>query len=125
MDQTTTISITEARKKLFQIAKEVQTPGRSYTLTEKGKPKVIIMSLEEFESWKETIEVAMEFPDLKKNMEETEKAIKTGEYKNWTTLEDLLGREGFVFHDKSSNKYEVSSSGKTKSRKTTRKTTKN
>lgn len=125
MDQTTTISITEARKRLFQIAKEVQAPGRSYTLTEKGKPKVIIMSLEEFESWKETIEVVMEFPDLKKNMEETEKAIKTGEYKNWTTLEDLLGREGFVFHDKSSNKYEVSSSGKTKSRKTTRKTTKN
>lgn len=124
MDQTITISITEARKKLFQIAKEVQTPGRSYVLTEKGKSKVIIMSLEEFESWKETIEVVMEFPDLKKNMEETERAIKTGEYKNWTTLEDLLGREGFVFHDKSSNKYEVSSCGKTKSRKTTRKVTK-
>ncbi len=124
MDQTTTISITEARKRLFQIAKDVQTPGRSYALTENGKSTVIIMSLEEFESWKETIEVVMEFPDLKKNMEETEKAIKTGEYKNWTTLEDLLGREGFVFHDKSTNKYEVSSSGKTKSRKTTRKITK-
>ena len=124
MDQTTTISITEARKRLFQIAKDVQTPCRSYTLTENGKPIVVIMSLEEFESWKETIEVVMEFPDLKKNMEETERAIKTGEYKNWTTLEDLLGREGFVFHDKSSNKYEVSSSAKTKSRKRTRKITK-
>jgi len=124
MDQTTTISITEARKKLFQIAKEVQIPGRSYTLTEKGKPKVIIMSLEEFESWKETVEVLTEFPDLKKDMEEAEKAVKTGEYKNWTNVEDLLGREGFVFHDKSSNKYEVSSSAKTKSRKTTRKITK-
>ncbi len=120
MDQTTTISITEARKKLFQIAKEVQTPGRSYALTENGKPKVIIMSLEEFESWKETVEVLTEFPNLKKDMEETERAIKTGEYKNWTTLEDLLGREGFVFHDKSSNKYEVSSSAKTKSRKRAR-----
>ena len=124
MDKTTTITITEARKRLFQIAKEVQIPGRSYTLTEKGKPKVIIMSLEEFESWKETVEVLTEFPDLKKDMEEAEKAVKTGEYKNWTTLEDLLGREGFVFHDKSSNKYEVSSSAKTKSRKTTRKITK-
>ena len=123
MDQTTTISITEARKRLFQIAKEVQIPGRSYTLTEKGKPKVIIISFEEYDSLKETIEVLTEFPDLKKDMEETEKAIKTGEYKNWTTLEDLLGREGFIFHDKSSNKYEVSSSAKTKGRKRTRKIT--
>lgn len=117
MDQTTTISITEARKRLFQIAKEVQISGRSYTLTEKGKPKVIIISFEEYDNLKETIEVLTEFPNLKKDVEETEKAIKTGEYKNWTTLEDLLGREGFVFHDKSSNKYEVSNSTKTKSRK--------
>jgi len=124
MDQTTTISITEARKRLFQIAKEVQTPGRSYTLTEKGKPKVIIISFEEYDSLKETIEVLTEFPDLKKDMEEAERAVKTGEYKNWTTLEDLLGKEGFVFHDKSSNKYEVSSNVKTKSRKTARKITK-
>lgn len=124
MDQTTTISITEARKRLFQIAKDVQTPGRSYTLTENGKPKAIIISFEEFDSLKETIEVLTEFPDLKKDMEEAEKAVKTGEYKNWTTLEDLLGKEGFVFHDKSSNKYEVSGNAKTKSRKTARKITK-
>jgi len=124
MDKTTTITITEARKRLFQIAKEVQIPGRSYTLTEKGRPKVTIISFEEYDSLKETIEVLTEFPNLKKDMEEAEKAVKTGEYKNWTTLEDLLGREGFVFHDKSSNKYEVSSSAKTKSRKTTRKITK-
>ena len=124
MSNSNYITITEARKMLFQIAKEVQTPGRSYTLTEKGKPKVIIISFEEYDSLKETIEVLTEFPDLKKDMEEAEKAVKTGEYKNWTTLEDLLGREGFVFHDKSSNKYEVSSSPKTKSRKTTQKITK-
>ncbi len=124
MDKTTTISITEARKRLFQIAKEVQIPGRSYTLTEKGKPKAIIISFEEFDSLKETIEILTEFPDLKKDIEETEKAIKSGEYKNWTTLEDLLGREGFVFHDKSSRKYDISSIGKTKRSKTTRKITK-
>jgi len=124
MNQTTTISITEARKRLFQIAKEVQTPGLSYTLTEKGRPKAVLMSAEEFDSWKETLEVMAEFPDLKRNIEETDKAIKSGEYKNWTTLEDLLGREGFVLHDKSSRKYEVPSSGKTKRAKTTRKITK-
>jgi len=60
------ITITEARKRLFQIAKEVQAPERSYILTENGKPKVAIISFEEYDSLKETIEVLTEFPDLKK-----------------------------------------------------------
>jgi len=121
MNSFNTISLTEARKRLFQIADKVQVPGQIYTLTEKGRPKAVIMSVEELDAWKETVEVLTEIPDLKKDIEETEKAIKTGEYKNWITLEELLGKEGFILHDKASKKYEVSSSGKAKRSKTTRK----
>ncbi|MDO9028545.1 MAG: type II toxin-antitoxin system Phd/YefM family antitoxin [Candidatus Roizmanbacteria bacterium] len=124
MDQTTTISITEARKRLFKIADEVQTPGLFYTLTEKGRPKAVLMSAEEFDSWKETLEVMAEFPDLKKDMERIDKAVETGEYKKWTTLENLLAKEGFVLHDKSSKKYEVSNLDRSKCRKKSKKTTK-
>ncbi len=105
MDQTTTISITEARKNLFQIAKEVQTPGRSYVLTEKGKSKVIIMSLEEFESWKETVEVLTEFPNLKKDMEQVEKDIKSGDYLKYPTLEEVMMEHGYMLADKGKRKY--------------------
>lgn len=124
MSNLTTIPITEARKKLFQIAKKVQTPGLFYTLTEKGRPKVVLMSAEEFDSWKETLEVMAEFPDLKKDMKRIDKAVETGEYKKWTTLEDLLAKEGFILHDKSSKKYEVSNLDRAKSRKRSKKTTK-
>lgn len=125
MSNSNILTITEARKKLFQIADQVQTPGQVFTLTEKGKPRVVVMSAEEFDSWKETLEVMAEFPDLKKDEERINKAIETGEYKNWVTLEELLGREGFVFHDRSSNKYEVSNLGRIKGRKRSKKTTKN
>ena len=108
MNTKTTISITEARKKIFKITDDVQTPSRYYTLTKKGRPKAVIMSAEEFESWQETLEVMKEFPTLDKDIKKIDQAVKSGEYKKWTTLEDLLAKEGFVVADKSSKKYGVS-----------------
>jgi len=101
----TTIPITEARKKIFTIAKDVQKAGQHYTLTEKGRPRAVIMSAEEFESWQETLEVIKEFPDLDKDIKEAEKDYKKGDY---ITLEDLLGKEGYVLRDKSKKKYGTS-----------------
>lgn len=122
MDIKTTLSISEARKKIFEIAENVQTPGSSYTLTEKGRPKAVIMSADEYESWAETLEVIRDFPDLKKDIVETNKAVKSGAYKNWATLESLLKKEGFVVAEKSSKKYGVSTKTKTRNRKGSGKT---
>lgn len=120
MNSKTTLPISEARKKIFQIAEEVQKPGVHYILTESGRPKAVLMSAEEFESWEETLEVMQEFPDLKKDIEETDSAFKSGEYKNWITLEGLLAREGFVLADKSNKKYGVSNARKAKRSKPAR-----
>lgn len=115
------ISITEARNNIFKITDKIQKDGAYFILTENGSPKVVIMSVEEFDSWQETVEVARDFPNLKKDIEETNKAIKSGEYKNWTTLEQLLAREGFQVADKSLKKYGVSTKNKTKGGKRTKK----
>ena len=117
MDTKTTLPISEARKKIFKIAEMVQKPATHYTLTEKGKPKVVIMSAEEFESWQETLEVIKDFPDLEKDIKELENDIKSGAYKKYTALEDILAKEGFLIADKSAKRYEVSRKIKTKSRK--------
>jgi prevent-host-death family protein len=114
MDPKNTIPISEARKRIFEIAEEVQKPDKYYTLTEKGRPKVVLMSAQQFDSWQETMEVMREFPDLDKDIKETEKAIKSGEYKNWTTLEELLAKEGFVVAEKPAKKYGISTADKTK-----------
>ncbi|MEA2097957.1 MAG: type II toxin-antitoxin system Phd/YefM family antitoxin [Patescibacteria group bacterium] len=111
------ISITKARNNLFKITDQIQKSGSYFTLTEHGSPKVVIMSAEEFDSWQETLEVMHDFPDLDKDIKEAEKAVKSGEYKKWTTLENLLAREGFLIADKSGKKYGVSNKNKTKRRK--------
>lgn len=119
MNTKTTLSISEARKKIFIIAKKVQKPSTYYTLTDKGKPKVVMMSAEEFESWQETLEVMRDFPDLAKDIKEVERDIKTGAYKKYTPLEEILAKEGYILTD-SDKTYEVSNRIKAKSRKRTR-----
>ncbi|MCU0652893.1 MAG: type II toxin-antitoxin system Phd/YefM family antitoxin [Candidatus Pacebacteria bacterium] len=107
MDPKTTISISEARKRIFEIAEEIQKPDNYYTLTEKGRPKAVLMSAEQFDSWRETVEVMRQFPNLDKDVKEADEAVKSGEYKNWTTLEQLLAKEGFVVADKTAKKYGI------------------
>src|SRR3989344_6964090 len=97
MDTKTTLPISEARKKIFKIAEKVQKPATHYTLTEKGRPKVVLMSAEEFESWQETLEVMRDFPKLEKDIKRAEKEYKRGRY---VTLENVLSKEGFVFSKK-------------------------
>ena len=97
MDTKTTLSISEARKNIFKIAEKVQKPAVYYTLTEKGRPKVIVMSADEFESWQETLEVMHIFPKLKKDIEKAEKEYKKG---HCLTLESVLYKEGFVLSKK-------------------------
>ena len=120
MDTKTTLPISEARKRIFKIADEVQKQGVHYTITEKGRPKIVIMSAEEFESWQETLEVQKMFPDLEKDIEQVRKDVKSGAYKKYPTLEDILKKEGFLLADKAHSKY-VSTKNKAKNSKKVRK----
>jgi len=101
------LSITEARNNLFKITDEAQKSGAHFTLTEHGRPKAVIMSADEFDSWQETMEI-MSDPELMKDIKEAEEDFKKGDY---VTLEEVLAKEGFVLADKPKKKY-VSSGAK-------------
>lgn len=110
MDAKRTLSISEARKRIFEIADEVQKPDTHYTLTENGRPKAVIISVEEFESLLETIEVLQEFPNLAKDIEEAERDFLRGDY---VTLDEILAKEGYIKEglmvaDKDKQRYDVS-----------------
>lgn len=107
MDAKTTISATEARRRFFDILDEIQKPAVRYIFTQRGRPRGVLMSAEEYESWLETLEVMMEIPDLAKDVAETKRDIKSGRYKNYTTLEELMAKDG----------YGIPAPRKTKSRK--------
>ena len=65
----TTIPASKARKDFFKLIQSADRPGASVTITVEGEAKVVMMSVEDFEGWKETLEV-MEDKALMKGIRE-------------------------------------------------------
>jgi prevent-host-death family protein len=52
-----TLPANEARANFYQILDEAANKLRQFTVTLRGKSKVVIMAAEEFEGWLETLEI--------------------------------------------------------------------
>jgi len=107
-----TISITEGRKKLFKIVKEIQKPDTYYEFTIEGEPRVILMSKDEFDSIMETMEI-MSDPRIMKDIEKAEEEYKKGEYVSWDEVKKELGfnfnkKEKLLIREKPKKKYRAS-----------------
>lgn len=113
MDIKKILPLTEARKNIFKIVADIEKEGSCYGLTERGRIKAVLMSVDEFESWRETLSVMKEFPDLDESIAAAKKDL---ENKNYITLDHILAREGYVLADKPKTKY-ASSNLKPKGRK--------
>jgi len=116
----TTISISEARKRIFDIAEEVQAPNKVYTLTTDGVPKAVIMSAEEYESWTETLEVLRDCPDIFERIAESDRAVKTGDWSNFVSWENVKKDWGLAVAEKPKKKYGVSNTSTKKRKKAAR-----
>ncbi|MBD3248036.1 type II toxin-antitoxin system prevent-host-death family antitoxin [Candidatus Falkowbacteria bacterium] len=112
------LSLTDARKNIFKIIEEMDKNGCYYALTERGKAKAVLMPVEMFESWRETLETVADFPELDNDLKKADEDI---DKKNYITLDEVLARKGYVLADKPKEKY-VSNSAKHKSSSNTRKT---
>ena len=55
-----------------------------------GTPAAVLMSVKEYESWKETIEI-MSDPGLMKEIKEGEKEIENGKGMKWEEAKKELG----------------------------------
>lgn len=87
MNVKTTKSATEVRKDFFDILDTVERSGIPYTITKAGKPVVVMMSAEEYESWEETLDI-MSDPEAVKGIEEGLDDIKHG---RTNTFEEVFG----------------------------------
>lgn len=94
MTNRTIIPIAEARKNIFKVVDAASRPGVHYLLTERGKPKAVIMGAEEYESWVETMEIQSLIPDLPQDIAISKRAVKSGAYKRFTTLSDSKKKYG-------------------------------
>lgn len=80
-----TLPITKARDELTILVDRADRLLDEYIITVNGEPKAVLMSAQEYESWKETTEI-MADPELMKAIKEGEEDIKKG---NFITLEEL------------------------------------
>lgn len=85
------MNATEARKKFFAVIDAAGHPGVAVTVTHEGKPKVVIMSFEEYEGWQETMEIMADpDPTLDRDIRKAVKELKARKLPKGTiSLEDL------------------------------------
>jgi len=80
-----TIPVTEAREKLTELVDEVNDKFEHIQITKNGRPRAVIMSTDEFDSWKETIEILSD-KQLMRDIAQAEKDFREG---NSISLEEL------------------------------------
>jgi prevent-host-death family protein len=84
------IPITKAREDLTNIVARAKRLLEEYVITVNGSPAAVIMSADEYESWKETNEILAD-PGLVKAIKEGEEDIKKGRVYDWEEVKKELG----------------------------------
>jgi len=81
------LSLSEAKMKLSELVEAVYSTDEEIVITKNGRPAAVLVSPEEFESWKETIEIVSS-PDLMEEIKQGLVALK--KKRKLYTLEELF-----------------------------------
>jgi len=93
------ISITKARQKLFKIAQELQKPDVFYILTIDGRPKVVLMSVNEFKNLHQAVDIL----SLPGAIEQIKQGQQEADMQDYVYLNNI---KSIILNDKGNNKYE-------------------
>lgn len=83
-----TLSLSEAKMKLSALVESVNVTDEEVVITKNGKPAAVLVSPEEFESWRETLAVRFD-GDFMKEIKKGLGALKNKKAKMYT-LEELF-----------------------------------
>lgn len=84
-----TLPVTEAREKLTELVDEVNNKFEQIEITKNGKPRAVIMSADEFDNWKETMEILSD-EQLMKDIRQAEKEFREGKSIPWEEVKEEL-----------------------------------
>jgi len=84
-----TLSLSEAKMKLSALIDSIGVTGDEVLITKNGSPAAVLVSPNEFESWRETIAIKSD-TDLMAEIKQGIKKLK-GEKASLYTLEELMG----------------------------------
>lgn len=84
-----TLPITKAREDLATLVNNAHKKLDEYIITVNGSPAAVLMSAEEFDSWKETNEILAD-KELMKAIKQGEKEIAEGKVYDWEDVKKEL-----------------------------------
>jgi len=82
-----TLSLSEAKMKLSELIEKVYSMDEEIVITKNGRPSAVLLSPDEYESWKETIKIKSD-QELMKEIKKGLSALKRKS--KLYTLEELL-----------------------------------
>ncbi len=85
-----TISVSEAKMKLSTLVDSVKETDEEVVITKNGRPVAVLVSPDEFESWRETDNVRFD-AELMEEIKSGLESLKKGKAALYT-LEELMGR---------------------------------
>lgn len=83
-----TLSLSEAKIKLSALIDEIRDRDEEVTITRNGRPVAVLVSADEFDSWKETVSIRTDAP-LGDEIARGLAALKGGKAKLYT-LDELI-----------------------------------
>ena len=84
-----TLPITKARNELPNLVDRADKRLDEYVITVNGVPKAVLMSADQYESWKETDEILSD-PEMMKGIREGEEDVKKGRVYDWEEVKREL-----------------------------------
>lgn len=87
---THTLPITKVRENLTRLVDNAQKKLDDYVITVNGIPAAVLISADEYDSWKETNDILAD-KKLMKNIKEAENEIEKGKYVTLKELKNDLG----------------------------------
>lgn len=85
-----TIPISEARQKFPTLVDKISRLKEKSVITVNGRPAVVIMSVDEYESWEETNEILAD-KQLMEDIRQSEKELSEGKGELWEDVKKELG----------------------------------
>ncbi len=87
---TRTITLKELRPKLPKVIDDVDTKMDRFVITKRGKPLALMMSIEEYESIMETLDI-LSNAGMAKRIKEAESEVRKGKVKALSEIEREMG----------------------------------
>ena len=85
-----TISVRELRPTLSKVIDNIHKKFDRYVITRRGKPEVVMMSIDDYEGLLETLEIEAD-PGLMKRLKKAEEDMKKGKGKSLEQIHKELG----------------------------------